>query len=133
MEIKNYILATIKIPIEANPDGNYEPLSDFMTIFFEKLEKLPELTESDYGNESIKKMVKNLLDSEKQEVEGGKKVVEGEKENIDESEKMDESEKSGPTISLKDLILKKVRSHKKNISFKNKSSVLNRFTQKVYE
>jgi hypothetical protein len=124
MESKQYILATIKIPIEASPDGNYEPLSDFMTIIFDKLEKLPELAESDYGNESIKKMVKSLLDSKKLDEETAHQ--EGEK-NLDE-----ENEKTGPIILAEELILRKSRTHKKNLSFKNKSSLLNRFTQKVY-
>lgn len=112
---KNYILAHIKIPMEINEDGSFETLPDYLTILFESLKQLPDPANNDYNNEYIKQQIKNLL-----------------KNTMQNKEPEPESIENFLSLSQVDVNNRKLKTHTKNITFKNKLHSVSRFTAKNY-
>jgi hypothetical protein len=107
MEITNkrYVLANIKIPLEIKEDGAFEPLSDCISISIEKINDIPKKSENNNNNEYIKEQIALLF----------------KESNI------------LPIISNDELTNRNHRTHKKNISFRNKKSHFSRYTVKNYD
>jgi hypothetical protein len=115
MNEKKYILAHIKIPMEIKEDGSFETLPDYLTILFESLKELPDPADNDYNNEYIKQQIKTLLNN-----------------SVQDKEPKPESIEKTLILSPMDVNNRKLKTHTKNITFKNKLHSISRFTAKNY-
>jgi hypothetical protein len=114
MEInKKYITANIIIPIEVINDDDYNPLTDCMSIHFEKINEIPESTNIDIDQEFIKEQIKKLF---------LENIIEPQQEIIE----------SIPIITHDELKKRIKHIHKRYLTFKNKGIIKNRYTAKNY-
>jgi len=143
MEETKYILATVKIPMLIKSDETIETLPDYMSILFENLKELPNKSETDYNNQYIKNMVKDLLlndtnsdelsELESEHNEAKYEEIEDNSENGKSDEKLQmDTDEQIPMITIDELTVRKQSGHKKNLSFKNKLHSVTRFTAKNY-
>ena len=112
---KKYVLANIKIPMEINENGSFEPMPDYVSISIEKMDNAPQKSGIDYNNEYIREQILSLLTIKKCD-------------NINN----EEIEESSLIIKYDELLNRIQKSHNKNISFKNKKTSTSRYTAKNY-
>lgn len=124
-EPKKYILAHIKVPMEINEDGTFETLPDYLSINFENLKELPDPSDNDYNNDYIKQQIISLLSDTDNTVPRENKTTET-------NEQKPETIEKPLILSQIDLNNRKQKSHMKNITFKNKTQTVSRFTAKNY-
>uniref|UniRef100_A0A6C0JLH9 Uncharacterized protein n=1 Tax=viral metagenome TaxID=1070528 RepID=A0A6C0JLH9_9ZZZZ len=126
---KKYVIANIKIPMEVNEEGSYNPLPDYITMSFEKILESPQKPEVSYNNDYIRDQILSLFNSHNQEII---KDAESETEESDSSESDPSKEEIHPIISYDELRNKQHKTHNKNISFKNKKSSTTKYSVKNY-
>ena len=124
-ESKRYILAHIKVPMEINEDGSFETLPDYLSILFENLKELPTPSDNDYNNDYIKQQIISLLSNKDNSVVTENKTTETNEQKPEPIEKP-------LLLSHIDLNNRKQKTHTKNITFKNKTHSISRFTAKNY-
>jgi preprotein translocase subunit SecA len=113
---KKYIMAHIKVPMEINEDGTFETLPEYLSILFENLKELPDPSDNNYNNEYLKQQIISLLSN------NNSSVTEEEPQPVEKP----------LLLSHIDLNNRKQKTHMKNITFKNKSRSVSRFTSKNY-
>jgi hypothetical protein len=119
---KKYVIANIKIPMEVNEDGSYNPLPDYITMSFEKILESPQKPDISYNNDYIRDQILSLFESDNKEI-----IEDAETEEADSSK-----EEIHPIISYDELRNKQHKTHNKNISFKNKKSSTTKYSVKNY-
>jgi hypothetical protein len=130
---KRYILANIKIPIEIRDDDSIDTLPDYMTIIFENLNELPKPSENDYNNEYIKRKIKSLLLSDENEYFDSKiEPAENNEMNEENPKEQNSIITEGSIITEDELKNRIIRTHNKNLTFKNKKTSVSRYTAKNY-
>jgi hypothetical protein len=113
---KKFIMAHIKVPMEINEDGTFETLPNYLSILFENLKELPDPSDNNYNNEYLKQQIISLLSN------NNSSVTEEEPEPVEKP----------LLLSHIDLNNRKLKTHMKNITFKNKPHSVSRFTTKNY-
>ena len=125
---KKYAYANIRIPIELKPDGQIEPLKEYINVDFTKCEELPVKKETNTNYSSIINNLNSLF-LEKTTIEEEKLV---EKEEKIEEEREQEVKNYDKIVVLSSEI-KSNKNPKLNTSFKQKSYHSNKYTAKYRE
>jgi hypothetical protein len=119
---KKYVIANIKIPMEVNENGSYNPLPDYITMSFEKILESPQKPDISYNNDYIRDQILSLFESHNKEII----------EDAETEESFSNKEEIHPIISYDELRNKQHKTHNKNISFKNKKSSTTKYSVKNY-
>lgn len=126
MNTKNFLIATIKVPVKVNPDGEIIMLDDYAEISVEPLTTEPRQTFDSISEKIIEYVHKNpeYLTSIVQETDTFDKTF-------------DQDDTNGQAIEGEESILHRFAYFKKskkplNISFRNKGKKHN-FTKKNYD
>jgi hypothetical protein len=122
-----YLLAVVRIPLKMGLDGNFDTLTDHMTIDLEQLDELPESSNLYSAfRDTISQMLNSLeYGSENSSVSGDDEVDVG---AADKPALATESEKRENIVILKSEIVGHPRG--KNTSFKNRTKTNTRHTIK---
>jgi hypothetical protein len=132
MNTKNFLIATIKVPVKVNPDGEIIMLDDYAEISVEPLTTEPRQTFDSISEKIIEYVHKNpeYLTSIVQETETFNKA-------FDQEDTFDQTFDQEEAIEEEESILHRFAYFKKskkplNISFRNKGKKHN-FTKKNYD
>ena len=132
MNTKNFLIATIKVPVKVNPDGEIIMLDDYAEISVEPLTTEPRQTFDSISEKIIEYVHKNpeYLTSIVQETETFNKT-------FGQDDTFDQDDTNGQAIDEEESILHRFAYFKKskkplNISFRNKGKKHN-FTKKNYD